>query len=104
MNDPQIDKQISNTWRKDKYLTLEVENYICCTRPRTPTKFLKKKEVEIVVKILTVTNACRLCINNVEDISHIVAGCSEMSARYYLPLRHEEVAETVLNSHLKILS
>ena len=24
-----------------------------------------------------------------------------MSARYYLPLRHDEVAKTVLNSHLK---
>ena len=28
MNDPQIDKQLNNTWRKDKYLTSEVENYI----------------------------------------------------------------------------
>ena len=36
-----------------------------------------------------------------EDISHIVAGCSQMSARYYLPLRHEEVAKTVMNYHLK---
>ena len=24
-----------------------------------------------------------------------------MSARYYLPLRHDEVAKTLLNSHLK---
>ena len=24
-----------------------------------------------------------------------------MSARYYLPLRHDEIAKTVLNSHLK---
>ena len=38
---------------------------------------------------------------NVEDISHIIAGCFHMSARYYLPLRHDEVGKTVLNSHLK---
>ena len=36
-----------------------------------------------------------------EDTSHIVAGCPQMSARYYLPLRHDEIAKTVLNSHLK---
>ena len=43
MNDPQIDKQLSNTWRKDKYLTSEGKLHICCTRPRTPIKFLKKR-------------------------------------------------------------
>ena len=30
-----------------------------------------------------------------------MAGCSNMSARYYLPLRHYEVAKTVFNSHLR---
>ena len=28
MNEPQIERQLSNTWRKDRYLTPEVENYI----------------------------------------------------------------------------
>ena len=36
-----------------------------------------------------------------EDISHILADCSQMSARSYLPPRHDEVAKTVMNSHLK---
>ena len=40
-------------------------------------------------------------INNMKDISHIVAGCHQMSARHYLPLRHDEVTKTVLKSHLK---
>ena len=30
-----------------------------------------------------------------------MAGCSHMSARHYLPLRHYEVAKTVCNSHLR---
>ena len=30
-----------------------------------------------------------------------MAGCSNMSARYYLPLRHYEVAKTDFNSHLR---
>ena len=31
----------------------------------------------------------------------LIGGCSHMSARYYLPLWHDEVAKAVLNSHLK---
>ena len=63
-----------------------------------PTKFLKNKIDRDSGKNPNCNNKCRLCINNVENISHIVARCSQMSARYYLPLIHNEV---VLNSHLK---
>ena len=94
MDDPQIDKQLSNAWRKDKYLTSEVENYISVVQDQElPTKFLKNKRDRDSGKNPNCNNKCRLCINNVEDISHIVAGCSQMSARYYLPLRHDEVAK-----------
>ena len=42
MDDPPIDKQLSNAWRKDKYLTSEVENYISVVQDQElPTKFLK---------------------------------------------------------------
>ena len=102
MDDPQIDKQLSNAWRKDKYLTSDVENYISLVQDQElPTKLLKNKRDRESEKNPSCNNKCRLCINNVEDISHIVAGCYQMSARYYLPLRHDEVAKTVLNSHLK---
>ena len=44
MDDPQIEKQLSNAWRKDKYLTSEVENYISVVQDQElPTKFLKNK-------------------------------------------------------------
>ena len=102
MDDPQIDKQLSNAWRKDKYLTSEVENYISVVQDQElPTKFLKNKRDRDSGKNQNCNNKCRLCINNVEDISHYAAGCSQISARYYLPLRHDEVVKTVLNSHLK---
>ena len=105
MDDPQIDKQLCDAWKKVKYLTSEVENYISVVQDQElPTKFLKNKRDRDSGKNPNCNNKCRLCINNVEDISHIVAGCSQMSARYYLPLRHDEVAKTVLNSHLKNFS
>ena len=65
------------------------------------TKILKNKRDRDSGKNPSCNNKCRLCIKNVKDISHIAAGCSQMSGRYYLPLRHNEVAKTVLNSHLK---
>ena len=76
--------------------------HICCTRPRTPYKILKNKRDRDSGKNPNSNNKCRLCTENVEDISHIVAEYSQMSARYYLPLRHDEVSKSVLNSHLKI--
>ena len=38
---------------------------------------------------------------SVEDIGQILAGCPQMSSRFYLPLRHDEVAKTFLYSHIK---
>ena len=100
MDDPQIDKELSFAWRKGKYLTSEVENYISVIQDQElPTKFLKNKTDSGINPKLY--NKCRLCINNVEDISHILVGCSQMSATYYLPLRHDEVAKTVLSYHQK---
>ena len=100
MDDPQTDKR-SNAWRKDKYLTAEVENYMSVVQDQElPTQFLKNKRERDSGKNLCCNNKCRLCINNVEDIIHI-AGCPQMLSRYYLPLRCDEVAKTVLNFHLK---
>ena len=62
---------------------------------------MKRKKDRYGGKNPSCNNKCRPCINNLEDINHIVAGYSQMSARYYLRLRPDEVAKTVLNSHLK---
>ena len=43
MEDPQIDNQLNNAWKKDKHLTSEVESYISVIQDQAlPTKFLKK--------------------------------------------------------------
>ena len=36
-----------------------------------------------------------LCKTNVEDVIHIISGCPFMSARYYLPMRHDMGAKTL---------
>ena len=56
MDDTQVDKQLSNAWRKDKYLTSEVENYISVvTRLRTPYNIFEKQKREMVGKSQAVT-------------------------------------------------
>ena len=67
---PQIDKQLSNTWRKGKYLTSEVENYISVVHDQElPTKFLKNKRDRNNAKNPSGSNKCRLCINDVKILA-----------------------------------
>ena len=42
-DDPLIDKQLNNAWRKDEYLTSEVESGIVVQNQELPTKFLKNE-------------------------------------------------------------
>ena len=44
-------------------------------------------------------NRC-LCETNVEDVIHIISCCRFISARYYLPMRHDMVAK---NLHKEII-
>ena len=77
MYDPQIDKQLSNAWRKDRYLKSEKGNYTSVVQDQElPAKFQKSKRDKDSRKTASCNNKCRLCINNVEDIGHIVACCS----------------------------
>ena len=58
-------------------LASEVENYISLVQDQElPTKFLKNKRDRDSGKNPSFNNKWSLCINNVEDISHIVGGCS----------------------------
>ena len=98
--------KLINTWtitgKKDKFITSQLENYLSTIQDQElPTKYLKNNRARDSGKIPDCNNKCRLCTINVENISHIIAGCSHMSTRYYLPLRHNEVAKTVMNCHLK---
>ena len=101
-NDKQLDKHLSNYRKKDKFVTSQLENYLSAIKDQElSTKYLKNKRAPDSGKTPDCNNKCRLCTTNVEDISHIIAGCSHMSARYCLLPRHSELAKTLLNSHLK---
>ena len=44
--------------------------------------------------------ACQLnkCKVNVEDIKHVISSCQNMSARYYLALSHDTIAEAIFTA------
>ena len=62
------------------------------------TKFLVNKRMVDAGKIPKMDNKCRLCRKAQEDISHVIGGCSKMSVRYYIPLRHDAVARHIWNA------
>ena len=89
-------------WKKDKFVKSQLQNYNPKIQDQElPTKYLKNKRARDSGKTPDCKNKCRLCNINIENINHVIAGCPHMSTRYYLPLRHDEVAKAVLNSHLK---
>ena len=100
--DPGIDRSLSFLWKKERYVTSECENYLSVIQDQELTaKYLRYKTVRDKGNIPNHSNKCGLCMSSVEDIDHILAGCPQMSSRFYLPLRHDEVAKTFLYSHIK---
>ena len=66
-----------------------------------PTKYLIKKKARDAGKEPPCDNKCGLCKTNVEDVMHIISCCPFMSARYYLPVRHDMVAKTLYKEIIK---
>ena len=100
--DPGIDRSLSFIWKKYRYVTSECENYLSTIQDQElPTKYLRYKRMLDKGNIPDHSNKCRLCMSSVEDIGHILAGCPQISSRFYLPLRHDEVAKKFLCSHIK---
>ena len=54
IDDPQIDKQLCNAWRKYKYLTSEVENYISVVQDQELQNLWNAKKIDMVGKIQAV--------------------------------------------------
>ena len=63
-----------------------------------PTKYLINKRQKEAAKEATCNTKCRLCKHSTEDVNHIISSCPEMSVRYYLPIRHDVIAKTVLKA------
>ena len=101
-NEEQIDKNITKSWTADKYITSHFEGYAFAIHEQEiTTKDLTYRRDRKAGKIPLVSNKCRLCKVCVEDITHITSGCSKMSSRYYLPLRHDVIAKTIFKSLIK---
>ena len=55
-NDTQIDKHLSNLWKKKKFVTSQLENYHATIQDQElPTKYLKDKRAQDSGKHLIVT-------------------------------------------------
>ena len=82
--DPGIDRSLSFLWKKDRYVTYECENYLSAIQDQElPRKYLRYKRVLDKDNFQNHNNKCRLCMSSVEDISHILAGYSQMSSGFY---------------------
>ena len=49
----------------------------------------------------SVNNKWRLSKSNVQDVNHIISSYHQMSARYYLPLRHDVIASNIMKMMIK---
>ena len=61
-----------------------------------PTRYLQHKRLVDLGLEPTTDKNCRLCRTIVEDVVYVISGCPRMSERYYLPLRHDSLANYVL--------
>ena len=75
----------------------QFEGYLVSIHDREiPTKYLITKLQMEAGKEATCNTKCRLCKHSTKDVT--ISSCPEMSIRYYLPIRHDVVATTVLKS------
>ena len=98
-SDIKIDTNISNRRSTGKSMTSQFEGYLASKHDQEiPTKYLINKRQKEAGKEVTCNTKCRLCKHSTEDVNHIISSCPEMSVRYYLPIRHDVVAKTVLKA------
>ena len=80
--DDNIDTQQSLVWRKDRFITSDLERYVgAITEQDLPTKHKRNKRECDSGKTPTCNNKRRLCYTAIEDVKHVICNCSEMSAR-----------------------
>ena len=94
-----IGRKSSLSWACDRYITSHLEGYAFAIQEQEiATKYLINKRDKDASKPPRCDRKCRLCHTSVEDITHIISSCPKMSARYYLPMRHDIVAKTIYNA------
>ena len=102
MDNDNIDKQQSLAWTKDRFITSDLEGYMgTITEQELPTKYIRNKRDRESGKTPTCNSKCRLCHTAIEDVTHVICNCPEMSARYYLALRHDRMGKILYTSHIQ---
>ena len=95
--DSKIDTNISNRRSANKSMTSQFEGYLASMHDQEiATKYLINKRQKEAGKEITCDT--KHAVNSTEDINHIISSCPEMSVMYYLPIRHDVVAKTVLKA------
>jgi hypothetical protein len=100
---PEVDLPLSLSWYKNNIMTSEFEAYAnAIEEQEIGTRYLLAKRNADSSESLFRDSKCRLCRSAVEDVSHVIAGCDKMAARYYLPLRHDALARYMWNAVRRI--
>ena len=87
----EYDKQATNAWLNDRFMSSHIEGYICAIQEqeiRTRLLIKQRENPESSAK-------CRHCKIMDESIFHILNSCSHLSTSMYLPVRHNEVGKVV---------
>ena len=71
------------------------------TEQEFPTKYIRNKRELDSGETRTCNNKCRLCHTAIEEVTHVICNCPELSARYYLPLRHDRMGKILYISHIQ---
>ena len=83
-------------WSANKYMTSHFEGYAhALYEQEINTKDLQYRREKKAGLQAKHSSKCQLCKVNVEDITYVISSCSNMSARYYLALQHDTIAEAI---------
>ena len=91
-------KQATNAWLNDGFMSSHVEGYICAIQEQEIRTRLLIKQRENPES----NNKCRYCNSMEESIFHILNSCSHLSTSMYLPVRHNEVAKVIYHELIEM--
>ena len=95
-NNTDINQELTHAWLKTN-IPSHVEGYIVAIQEQEiRTRDLQKKREHPDDN--SFNSNCRYCKIKKEDIFHILASCSHLSASLYLPVRHDEVGKVLFNA------
>ena len=99
MNDENIDIKLSKSRAVNKTASSHFKGYLNAIHDQEiPTKLLINKRQRDSGQEPTCKTKCRFCKNNIEDVNHTISSCPEMSIQFYIPIRHDIAAKTILKA------